>query len=62
MRYQLLLCAEHGGQFGPEERTVVPAAERLAGSAAGTAGTAGLQWLWGLVELRLSQPGPDTAA
>jgi hypothetical protein len=59
MRYQLLLCAEHGGQFGPEERTVVPAAERLAGSAAGTAG---LQWLWGLVELRLSQAEPDTAA
>jgi hypothetical protein len=59
MRYQLLLCAEHGGQFGPEERTVVPAAERLAGNAAGTAG---LQWLWGLVELRLSQAEPDTAA
>ncbi len=57
MRYQLLLCADHGGQFGPEDRTVVPAAEPLAG---GTVGTAGLQWLWGLVELRLSQP--DTAA
>jgi hypothetical protein len=59
MRYQLLLCPDHGGQSGPEERTVVPAAEPLAG---GMAGTAGLQWLWGLVELRLSQAEPDTAA
>ena len=55
MRYQLLLCAEHGGQSG-HERTVVPVAERLA------VRTAGLQWLWGLVELRLSQAEPDTAA
>jgi hypothetical protein len=59
MRYQLLLCAEHGGQFGPEERTEASAEERPADSAAGTAG---LQWLWGLVELRLSQAEPDTAA
>ena len=59
MRYQLLLCADHGGQTGPDGRTVVPAAEQLAGDAAGTAG---LQWLWGLVELRLSQDEPDTAA
>jgi hypothetical protein len=55
MRYQLLLSAEHGRQSGPDERTVAPAEERQAG-------TAGLQWLWGLVELRLSQPEPDTAA
>ena len=33
--------------------------ERAAGAAAGTAG---LQWLWGLVELRLSQAEPDSAA
>jgi hypothetical protein len=58
MRYQLLLCAEHGGQ-SDHERTVAPAEERLADSAAGTAG---LQWLWGLVELRLGQAEPDTAA
>ncbi len=50
--------AEHGGPSG-HERTVAPAEERLADSAAGTAG---LQWLWGLVELRLSQAEPDTAA
>ena len=59
MRYQLLLCADHGGQSGPDERTLAPAAEPIAGAAAGMAG---LQWLWGLVELRLSQAGPDTAA
>ena len=59
MRYQLLLCADHGGRSGPEKRTVVPAAEPLAD---GPAGTAGLQWLWELVELRLSQAEPDTAA
>ena len=59
MRYQLLLCADHGGRSGPEERIVLPAAEPLAG---GAAGTAGLQWLWELVELRRSQAGPDTAA
>ena len=59
MRYQLLLCADHGGRSGPEERTMLPAAEPLAG---GPAGTAGLQWLWELVELRRSQAEPDTAA
>jgi hypothetical protein len=59
MRYQLLLCAGQGGQPGPDERAAAPAAERLAGSAVGTAG---LQWLWGLVELRLGQAEPDTAA
>jgi hypothetical protein len=58
MRYQLLLCTEYGGQSG-HERTEASAEERLAESAAGTAG---LQWLWGLVELRLSQAEPDTAA
>ena len=59
MRYQLLLCTDHGAQPGPGERAVAPAEERLAGS---TAGTAGLQWLWGLVELRLGQAEPDSAA
>ena len=58
MRYQLLLCTDHGAQSGPGERAVAPAEERT-GSAAGTAG---LQWLWGLVELSLSEPEPDTAA
>jgi len=59
MRYQLLLCADHDGQPGPGERTAAPAEERLAGSAAGAAG---LQWLWGLVELSLGQAEPDSAA
>lgn len=59
MRYELLLCTDHGAQSGSGERAVPPAAERLAGSAAGTAG---LQWLWGLVELSLSQNEPDSAA
>jgi hypothetical protein len=59
MRYQLLLCTDHGAQFGPDERAVAPTQERLASSAAGTAG---LQWLWGMVELRLGPAEPDTAA
>jgi hypothetical protein len=59
MRDQLLPSADHGGQLSPEERTVVPIAEPIAG---GAAGVAGLQWLWGLVELHLSQAEPDTAA
>ena len=59
MRYELLLCTDHGAQSGPGERAAAPAVERLAGSAAGTAG---LQWLWGLVELSLSQAEPDSAA
>jgi hypothetical protein len=59
MRYQLLLCTDHGAQPGPDEHAAAPAEVRLAGSAAGTAG---LQWLWGLVELSLSQGEPDTAA
>jgi hypothetical protein len=59
MRYQLPLCADHGGQHGPGERAVAFAAEPLAG---GAAGTVGLQWLWGLVELHLSQAEPDPAA
>ncbi len=54
MRYQLLR-ADHGEQPGAEERTAMPAAEPLVG-------TDGLQWLWELVELSLSQPEPDTAA
>lgn len=59
MRYQLLRCAGHGGQPGPDERAMAPTAEPPAADAAGTAG---LQWLWGLVELRLGQAEPDTAA
>jgi hypothetical protein len=59
MRYQLLLCAGQGALPGPDERAVAPAKERPAGSAVGTAG---LQWLWGLVELRLGQAEPDSAA
>lgn len=59
MRYQLLLCAGQGAPPGPDERAVAPVEERLAGSAVGSAG---LQWLWGLVELRLGEPEPDTAA
>lgn len=59
MRDQSLQSADHGGQLSPEDRTVVPIAEPIAG---GAAGTAGLQWLWRLVELRLGQSEPDTAA
>jgi hypothetical protein len=59
MRYQLLLCTDHGAQSGPADCAAAPAEERRAGSAAGTAG---LQWLWGLVELKLSQAEPDSAA
>jgi hypothetical protein len=59
MRYQLLLCADHAERSGAEERTAVPAGQPLAG---GPAGTAGLQWLWGMVELRLGRAEPDTAA
>lgn len=59
MRYQLLLRTDHGAQSGPGERAAAPAEERLADSAAGTAG---LQWLWGLVELSLGQAEPDSAA
>ena len=58
MRYQLLR-ADHGERPGAEERTVVAAGQPVAGD---PAGTAGLQWLWGLVELSLSQTEPDTAA
>jgi hypothetical protein len=59
MRYQLPRYAGHGGQSGADEPAVVPIAEPLTG---GAAGAAGLQWLWALVELRLSQDEPDTAA
>jgi hypothetical protein len=59
MRYQLLLRTDDAERSGAELRTAVPAGLSLTG---GPAGTAGLQWLWGMVELRLSQPEPDTAA
>lgn len=58
MRYQLLR-ADHGERPGAEKRTAVPAGQPLADD---PAGTAGLQWLWGLVELQLGQAEPDTAA
>ena len=60
MGHQLRLCADHGGQPGPEERAT-PRAEPPGDGEAGT-GTAGLWWLWGLVEMRLGQAGPDSAA
>jgi hypothetical protein len=59
MKHQSLLYVGHGGQPSHDERSVVPTTESFAG---GAAGTAGLQWLWGMVELRLSQAEPDTAA
>jgi hypothetical protein len=58
MRYQLLRT-DHGEWPGAEERIAVPAGQALADD---PAGTAGLQWLWGLVELHLGQAEPDTAA
>jgi len=58
MRYQLRVCADQGGRLGPDECATVPA-EPAAGSAAGTAG---LHWLWDLVELRLGEAKPDHAA
>ena len=58
MRYQLRLCTEHGAQPGPGEgamtRTDPPRSD--------AAGAVGLSWLWGLVELRLGQAEPDSAA
>jgi hypothetical protein len=59
MRYQLLLCQNQGERSGPGECAVAPTVEPLAG---GAAGTVGLQWFWELVELRLGQDEPDTAA
>ena len=58
MRYQLLR-ADHGERPRAADRTAVPAGQPLA---ADPAGTAGLQWLWELVELHLGQAEPDTAA
>lgn len=57
MRQQLRVCADQSGR-GPGERVTAPA-EPVTGSAAGTAG---LHWLWGLVELRLGEAEPDHAA
>jgi hypothetical protein len=66
MRHQLRLCPDQSGQLRPEERTTAPTTARAAARAdpvAGDeAGTDGLRWLWGLVELRLGQAEPDSAA
>ena len=60
MRYQLLLLrTDDAERSGAEARTVTPAGQPLTG---GPASTAGLQWLWGMVELRLGQAEPDTTA
>jgi len=58
MRHQLRLRADHGGQPGHEER----ATPRAEPPGDGEAGTAGLWWLWSLVELRLRAAEPDSAA
>jgi hypothetical protein len=58
MGYQLRLCAEHRARPGSGEQTMAPADP----PASGHAGAAGMCWLWGLVELRLGQAEPDTAA
>jgi hypothetical protein len=58
MRYQLRLCTEHGAQPGPGESAMTHAGP----PARDMAGTAGLNWLWGLVELRLGQAEPDSTA
>ena len=55
MRYQLRPCAEHGAQPGPGQSAVTSVDPPAAGAA-------GLCWLWGLVELRLGQAEPDSAA
>jgi hypothetical protein len=53
MKYQL--CAEQGAQPGPGQSAAASADPPAAGAA-------GLCWLWGLVELRLGQAEPDSAA
>jgi len=58
MRYQLRPCADHGGQFSPEERMTAQADP----GADSEAGAAGLWWLWGLVESHTRQAEPDNAA
>ena len=58
MSHQLRLCADQGGQFRPQERTTAQEDPR----AGREAGTAGLRWLWGLVELHTGQAEPDNAA
>lgn len=58
MKYRPRLCADQDMQRRPGQR-VPPVADPPAGE---DAGTAGLCWLWGLVELRLSQAEPDSAA
>ena len=57
MRHQVRPCQEQGGRPGAEQapREV---ADPLAD---GAAGSAGLWWLWDLVELRLSPDGPGAA-
>jgi hypothetical protein len=57
MKHQLRLCADPDGR-SPGERATAPA-DPPAGD---DAGAAGLWLLWELVDLRLSQAGPDSAA
>jgi hypothetical protein len=55
MRYKLRPCAEHLAQPAPGQSAATSADPPAAGAA-------GLCWLWGLVELRLGQAEPDSAA
>lgn len=58
MRHHLRPCPDQDERPGPEHaHPALP--EPLAD---GAAGSAGLWWLWGLVELRTSQADPDSAA
>jgi hypothetical protein len=57
MKHQLRPCAAPDGAI-PGERAPALADPPVTGGA----GTAGLWWLWELVELCLSQAEPDSAA
>lgn len=58
MSYQARRCPDQDGCPG-SERAPLTLADPVGDD---PAGSAGLWWLWGLVELRLSQAGPDSAA
>jgi hypothetical protein len=57
MKHQLRLCADPDGRSQGEHATT-----RADPPAGDGAGATGLWLLWELVELRLSQAGPDSAA